>query len=475
MTPRKKATTPEPEPEHLEPRNLEVERSALGAALLTAAAADYLSDHLQPASFYRHAHALLFAAVRELRGRDQQVDPITLRQQLGDNLDECGGPAYISSLVEGMPRSANIGHYCAILEDLRLKRAIVGYGVDVTRSVQASDKTAKQLLGEADRRLLELQAGHDPGRMASVASRADALIAMIEYRMAHRGELLGLTTGFQDLNDLTLGWQAGDLNIIAARPSIGKTTFVLNTAVASALQGAHVAIFSLEMRRQQLEYRLLSQLSGIPLTQIITGNLMAADIETLGEAIGGLARLSIHIDDATGRTAWDIRSACRKLKAEDGLDLIIVDYVQLMAGSLERRGGNRTEEMTDISRRMKTLADEAGVPLLLLSQLSRAGEGRSDPRPKLSDLRESGALEQDADIVLFLHRKHHREGGPTELIVEKQRNGPTGSAILVLDRDTSRFTDAPAGTTMPVPTPEEKKAETKVKQQSFLKQARRRG
>jgi replicative DNA helicase len=180
--------------------------------------------------------------------------------------------------------------------------------------------------------------------------------------------------------------------------------------------------------------------------------------------------LRIDIDDTTSRTAWDIRSACRRLKGDGGLDLVVVDYVQLMPGSLERRGSSRNEEVTDISRRLKALADELGVPLLVLSQLSRAADGRADPRPKLSDLRESGSLEQDADLVCFLHRKHHKEGGPTEFILDKQRNGPTGTIMLTLDRDITLFTNG--GEPLPAPTPAEKQAERKVRQLSFIKQRR---
>jgi replicative DNA helicase len=473
---RRQAPPPDEPPDEsiVPPHSLEAERSTLGAAIMDRKAADYVVDHLVDASYYRKAHAQIFTAIRALRQRSEDIDLITLKTELGARLDESGGPAYISALIDGVPRSSNVGHYCAILEDLRMKRALVAFGRDVIEHATSNTTQAPAIVQLADRRLLELQSGHSQGRMQSVRDSLPALVDDIERRMQHPGELTGPTTGFTAVNRETLGWQAGDLIIVAARPSIGKTTFVLNSAVAAATAGSRVAIFSLEMRRLQLEYRIMSQLTRIPLTQILEGRIMQADMPRMTEAIAEISALPIEIDDTTGRTSWDIRSACRRMKADGGLDLVIVDYVQLMAGSLENRNASRTEQMTDISRRMKTLADEGGFPVILLSQLSRAGEGRTDPRPKLSDLRESGSLEQDADIVAFLHRKHHREGGLTEFILEKQRNGPTGTVLLHLERDTTTFTDAAADAVIPEPTAVEKQEARKVKQVNFFKQKARR-
>ena len=455
-----------------EPHSLETERAALGAALLSSAAADYVADHLTVDSFYRKAHRTLFEAVQALRQAGQEVDLVTLRDRLGKALDAVGGAAYITALTDGRPRTTHVGDYCANLNDLRLKRALLRYARDVGEAVQGGDGSGALLVTQADRKLMELQAGYTNGRMSSLKDGLVLLMEDLDYRAQHRGELLGLDTGFRSVNDLTLGWQAGDMNIIAARPSIGKSTFAINTAVAAARSGKRVALFSLEMRRRQIEHRILSSLSGVALQQIMSGWVSDAVAEPLSQAYNQMGDLAIEIDDTTGRTVWDIRGACRRLKADGGLDLVIVDYVQLMPGTLDKRGATRNEEITDISRRLKTLADEASLPVLVLSQLNRGGTDRPDPRPKLIDLRESGALEQDADRVCFLHRKHHKEGGSTEFIVEKARNGPTGTVILSLNLDTTTFTDG--GEPLPAPTPEEQKQAQKVKQVSFFRQRARR-
>jgi replicative DNA helicase len=436
--------------------------------MLSPTAADYVADHLTKESYYRVAHKQLFVAVQTLRHQGSEVDLVTLRQLLGAQVEEIGGAGYLTSLTDGVPRTANVAHYGAILEDLRAKRSLVTYATGVLEAVTSNGQSAKQLVIDADRKLLELQAGHANGRMARLCDSQQALLDNMEYRMAHKGQVTGVDTGFDSINELTLGWQAGDLVIVAARPSIGKTTFAMNSAVVAARTGKRVGVFSLEMRRQQIEYRILSSLSGVPLARLLAGCVLESDWAIIGEVLEVVRSLCIDIDDTTSRTAWDIRSACRRLKGDGGLDLVVVDYVQLMPGALDRRGVTRNEEVTDISRRMKELADELAVPILLLSQLNRGADGRSDPRPKLSDLRESGSLEQDADLVCFLHRKSHRDGGSTEFIIEKQRNGSTGAVMLTLDRDTTMFTDG--GEPLAAPTSEEKKVERKVRQQSFFKQ-----
>ena len=425
------------------PHSIEAERATLGAAMVSTAAADYVCDQLTAEAYFRRTHQTLFAAVRVLRDRKSAIDLLTLKTYLNSigKLDDVGGPVYLAGLADGVPTSTNVAHYAGILRDLRVKRALVAYANRTIDLVAEGSHSAPAIVTDSDRRLMELQASHLDGRMAPLASSASALSADLEWRVAHRGELTGVETGFPSINELTLGWQPGDLIVLGARPSIGKTSFALNAAVHAAQAGRRVAIFSLEMRRRQLEYRILAQLSGLPLTRLLGGYLGDPDYGPLSAAMGIMWNLPIEIDDRAGQSAWDVRGACRRLKAKGGLDLVVIDYVQLMPGTLDRRGATRNEEITDISRRMKGLADEVDVPVLLLSQLNRANEQRSDPRPKLSDLRESGALEQDADLVCFLHRKNHREGGTTAFIFEKQRNGPTGTVNLTLDRDITTFTD----------------------------------
>lgn len=440
------AVLPRPAPRDADtfilPHSLEAEKATLGAALISTTAADYIADHLTPSAYFRRVHQLLFTSIRALRDAGTAIDLVTLKEHLtqAGKLEDIGGPVYLAALVDG-GTSRNVAHYAGILRDLQVKRALVRHANETIDLVAEAAHSSSAILTDADRRLMELQAGHIEGRMLSLQQTAPALHADLEWRVAHKGELTGVETGYASINELTLGWQAGDLIVIGARPSIGKTTLAVNSAVAAARAGKRVAIFSLEMRRQQLEYRILAQLSQVPLSRILGGHLGDPDYARISTAMCEMSELGIEIDDRGGQTAWEVRSACRRLKAEQGLDMVVLDYVQLMTGTLERRGASRNDEITDISRRLKVLADEVGVPILLLSQLSRENEKRADPRPKLSDLRESGALEQDADLVCFLHRKNHREGGVTNFIIEKQRNGATGTVNLTLDRDVTTFLD----------------------------------
>lgn len=445
------------------PHNLEAERATLGAAFLRTASADYVTDHLTPADYFRRAHARIFEAIRELRHRSVEVDMVTVKQELGKDLDECGGPAYISALMDGVPRSTNVADYCAVLRDLHARRALYHFADVTCNYVAQGAHSSGELLEDTDRRLMALQGGHLEGRVRSLRESAPELMAALEWKVEHRGELLGLDTGFASINETSSGWQAGDLTVIGARPSIGKTTFLICTvlAVARCLLAAGnesaVLLFSFEMTRQQLEFRILSILSGIPLTRIIGGYIMEHEWAALSAAVSLMGEMPIEIDDTSGLTRWQIRSSCRQVKADRGLALVGIDYVQLIPGSLDRRGATRNEELTDVSRGLKELGKELGAPILLLSQLSRPKSmfGR-DPEPDLKDLRDCGALEQDADNVAFLHRKDHRSGGATAFLLKKQRNGPTGSMMLSLDRDIVTFTDAPDEQLAPAPAKEEK-------------------
>lgn len=425
------------------PHNLEAERSLLGAILVNNQAFELAVQVITADDFYRDAHRRIFTAMtRVIEDRRSDADFVTLKEELlrvGD-LDEVGGPAYVSSLADGVPRTTNVRYYAGIVKEKAMLRALIFAANKILTDAYAAEDSPAELVQRADKLLLDVQRATISNRMEDVRGAVPRLMAELEYRTAHRGELLGLPTGFSSLDALTLGWLPGDLDIIAARPSIGKTTLALNTAIAVAKTGARVAFFSLEMRRKQLEYRLLSTLSGVPLTRLMTGYLGSKDYAAIAHAMEVLATLPIMIEDRSGQTVTQIRGACRRLRSEGGLSLGVIDYVQLVRGELDGRA-SRNEQVTDISRRVKELADECGVPMLLLSQLSRAGDKRADAKPRLSDLRESGALEQDADAVLFLHRANHRVGGQTELIIEKKRNGPTGTVMLSLDRETTTFID----------------------------------
>lgn len=450
------------------PHNLEAERSVLGGILISNALYVKVAGRLRAEHFYRDAHVRVFRALERLLERaDGAADFLTLKDELGraGELDAVGGPAYIASLTDGVPRATNITHYAAIVKQKAQLRQVIRTADGMLHDAYEDTEDPAAILEKADQAIVRLRHGAGSSRMRSLRDSSQELYDDLAWRAEHRGELIGIDTGFASINDLTNGWQKGDLIVVAARPSVGKTTFLLNTALHAARLGKRVVIFSLEMRRKQLEYRLLASISGVDLSRITSGYMSSSDWALVTQAMGELRDLPIFIDDTASRTVGDMRAECRRIQAEGGLDLGVMDYVQLMAA--DRPNVNRTTEVTEISRRTKVLADELGIPMLIASQLNRSPEARSDPRPRLSDLRESGALEQDADIVCFLHRKHHKENGPTEFIIEKQRNGPTGTVILTVARELVRFTDG--GDPLPEDTPEERKA----KQVSFFKQRAR--
>ncbi len=463
------------------PHYLEAERACLGAALVHAAACDWVCDHLTIDCFFRDAHRQIFTAIREVRSRGVQADFITVRAELErkHKVDDAGGLAYVAGLSDGIPKATNVQYYGGILHDLRVKRALVMFAERTIDFVAAGEHRSTELLGDADRRLLEISKGWTSGRMLSLRDTANDRFAALEWRTTHKGELRGIHTGYREIDKETLGWRSADLIILAARPSIGKTTLALNSSVLAAQtvrkikgvatdQKLRIGIFSLEMRREQLEDRILSQLSGVPLTRIQTGEFGSAEYGKVSHALEMMSDLQIEIDDRAGQSAIDIRGACRRMMGDGGLDMVVVDYVQQMPGTLARRGANRNEEITDISMRLKDLADEVSAPILLLSQLRRV-EGR----PKLEDLRECGALEQAADVVLLLYRKDHRVGGPTECIIAKQRNGPTGTVWLSMDRETTTFSDGEAPS--PEAVAEERVEEQQASRRKHFALKRRRG
>jgi replicative DNA helicase len=432
--------TPTPAADRVLPHDIEAERSVLGSVLIHNSVVDHAAEVLTGAMFYRDAHRRIWKSMTALADARQGIDPITLTTELArtGDLKDVGGPAYLASLVDGLPHSANVPYYAGIVREKFLLRQLIHAGSQLVAHAYDGARTSTEILIEADRALLDAQFHGEAGGLVEMKERASELFDDLEALVANKGQLLGLDTGFPSINDQTQGWQSGDLIIIAARPSIGKTAFVVNSAIVPARQGKHVAIFSLEMRRRQLERRMLSFLSGVPLSKIQTGYLTDSDYKGLATALGILAELPLYINDRSGLTVSNIRLACRRQRHEHGLDLVVVDYVQLIRGSLDRRAATRNEELGDISQRLKWLADELSVPVIVLSQLKRIGHSR----PSLDDLRDSGSLEQDADLVCFLHRKNHKESGITNFILEKQRNGPTGTVNLSLDRDIQLFTDA---------------------------------
>lgn len=422
------------------PHDLEAEKLVLGAILRHNDHLDTARSILAVPNFYRRAHQQIFAAMLSLADdRGSTLDFVLLKDELRrrNELDEVGGPAYLASLIDGLPNMPHVRGHATVVKEKFLLRELIRTGNTLIAHAYDGERAPAEILRAADTALLDLQLDADRRGFTDPTQSAHALFADIEQRVATKGTMSGVPSGFRSVDELTGGWQRGELIVLAARPSIGKTALALNFARAAAASGQRVALFSLEMKRRQLEYRLLSAISGVMATRLLTGYLSDEDYKALSPALQVFQDLPIFINDRARQGAADIRTACRRMRSDGGLGLVVIDYVQLMQATTERRGATRTEEVTDISRRLKVLADELDLPVILLSQLKRTGGAR----PTLEDLRESGSLEQDADIVGLIHRKNHKEGGLTNLMIEKQRNGPTGTVDLMFDRDIQRFED----------------------------------
>lgn len=430
------------------PHNLEAERSVLGGVLIDNAAFHVAAAILpNPRYYFRDAHRRMWRAFIQLDDAGQPIDLVSVKEQLeqNDDLEECGGPAYIASLVDGVPHSTNVKHYAEIVKDKATLRALIRRSAEISAAAFDADQPATDILRQSEQKLFELANGHIPSQLQNLKAGVVKLYAELEFRMENKGAITGVDTGFKDVNDHTLGWQKGNLIFIGARPSIGKTTFALNGAVHAARQGRKMAYFSMEMTREELEFRILSQLSGVGLTRILKGALGGgdgpnSDFQKIARAMEEMASLPLWIDDRPARTFMDVRSGLRQLIAEEGCDGAVVDYAQLFKGSLGPRA-TRNEQLTDISNNLKALSRELGIPIIVLSQIARRSLHAPDPRPKISDLKDCGAFEQDADVVALLHRRKHEEDGPTEFILAKVRNGAPGSYVLTLIGDVVTFID----------------------------------
>jgi len=428
------------------PHNLEAERAVLGAILLDAEAIHQAVEFVRDGDFYRDAHRRVFAAMLALMERAQAIDVITLKEELGraGDLDQVGGPAYIASLVDGLPHGVNVGEYARIVKEKAALRALIHTANRVLTSAYTADQDAETVIDEAERDIFKIAEGNIHGGFVSMRDLANEGFAAVEQAHARKQLITGVPTGFKELDEMMSGLQPSDLIIVAARPSMGKTSLVLNIAqyVGTAKPGMSVGFFSLEMSRQQLFLRILTAEAGIDAHRLRTGFLGERDWPKLTDALQTLTQAKIFIDDTASIGVLEMRAKARRLKAEHGLDLIVIDYIQLMQG--RGRFDSRVTELGSISRGLKGLAKELNVPVVVLSQLSRAPENRPNKRPQLSDLRESGALEQDADVVIMIFREDMYEEteenrGVAELIIAKQRNGPTGVVKLAFIREYTRF------------------------------------
>jgi replicative DNA helicase len=429
------------------PHNLEAERSVLGAILVHNDAFNLAVQVIDAGDFYRDAHRRIFEKMIALNERNQAIDFVTLREELSRSgeIDEVGGPAYVSSLADGVPRATNVEYYARIVKEKSTLRNLIYAANKILTNAYEADQEADLILDEAESAIFAVADDRLKAGFVRMSDLVKESFPKIEQLFEQKRLITGVPTGFVDLDTMTRGLQAGDLVIVAARPSMGKTSLVLNVAQHVAMQpGLGVGFFSLEMSKESLFLRLLTSEAQIDSHRLMSGAIGQKDYGRISHALETLSAMRLFIDDTASIGVLEMRAKARRLQSEHGLHLLVVDYIQLM--SSRGRSENRTLELAGISRSLKGLAKELNVPIVVLSQLSRAPEARSDHRPQLSDLRESGALEQDADVVILIYRDdvynrdpNSPDAGTAELIVAKQRNGPTGVVRLAFLREQTRF------------------------------------
>jgi replicative DNA helicase len=443
-------------PERALPHNLEAEKSVLGAILIHNEAFNHAAELIDSRDFFRDAHRRIFDKMVALSERNDPIDFVTLREELGRSgeLEEVGGPAYIASLADGVPRSANVEHYARIVKEKATLRNLIHSANRILSEAYRAEEDAEVILDGAEKAIFEIAEDRIREGFVPLRDLVQSSFATIERLQQHKGLVTGVPTGFVDLDEMTSGLQPSDLVLVAARPSMGKTSFVLNIAQHVGIQtDMTVGFFSLEMSKEQLFMRMLTAEARIDAHRFRSGYLNEKDYGRLSHALGTLAEARVFIDDTASLGVLEMRAKARRLQAEHGLHLLIIDYIQLMQG--RGRFESRQTELASISRSLKGLAKELKIPIVALSQLSRAPETRSDHRPQLSDLRESGALEQDADVVMFIFREEqYRDAdgqpnqaaeGVAEIIIGKQRNGPVGTAKLAFIKEHTRFENLAQG------------------------------
>lgn len=427
------------------PHNIEAEKSVLGSMLLDKEAITISAETIKTDDFYLDTHKEIYSSIINIFAKDKPVDIITLSEELKKRgtLELIGGIEYIGELSNEVTTTANIKYYCSIVEEKSIFRKLIKASGEIIREVYEGKEDIKDIIELTEQKIFEItqkKSTEGPEDIKEVLIRS---LSQIEHMASSKGGLTGITTGFIDLDNKTSGFQKSDLILIAARPAMGKTAFTLNLAINAAIKGdVSVGIFSLEMSKEQLVQRMLSSEAHIELQKIIHGNINEDEWPKLISSMGPLSKAKIYIDDSPGISLTELKAKCRKLKIERGLDIIMIDYLQLMSG--EGRMESRQQEISAISRGLKGLAKEMECPVIALSQLSRAPELRGDHRPILSDLRESGAIEQDADIVMFLYRDEYYDPDSEkknigEVIIAKHRNGPTGTVDLVFLGEYTKF------------------------------------
>lgn len=429
------------------PHSVESEQSILGSILLDKDAIITVTETIKPDDFYKEAHKIIYECMITLSNKGEPIDLITLTEELRKqgHLNDIGGISYITSLSTIVPTTSNVKYYADIVKEKSVLRKLIKASNEIINLGYSGATKIEDVLEQAEKSIFDISQEKTSDDFKSINLVLMDAYDMIEKLYTNKSDVTGITTGFKDLNKKINGLQRTDLILIAARPAMGKTAFSLNLVQNAALKGdASVAVFSLEMSKEQLVQRMLSSQSSVELKKIKTGTLNDNDWPRIIDAMAVLSDAKIHIDDTPGIKISELRSKCRKLKIEKGLDLVLIDYLQLM----ESEGNNesRQQEISKISRSLKVLAKELNCPVVALSQLSRAPEQRADHRPMLSDLRESGAIEQDADIVMFLYRDEYYHADSEsknigEIIIAKNRHGETGSVELVWLGEVQRFGD----------------------------------
>ncbi|MBI5078916.1 replicative DNA helicase [Candidatus Saganbacteria bacterium] len=427
------------------PQNLVAEQSVIGSMLLDKNAAVRAIEILRPDSFYRDAHRFIYEAILELFDRGEPIDMVTLTEALrkSGKLDAVGGSVYVADLLNSVPTAANVEYYAKIVEEKAVLRRLIEAGTNIVSEAFDEPEDVDQVLDRAEKAIFDVALKRVREGFQRIDSVIKRVLDKIDSLYGKKEAITGTPTGYPDLDQLTAGFQNADLIIIAARPAVGKTAFALNIVQNVAIRyKTPVAIFSLEMSKDQLAQRMLCSEAEVDAQRLRTASLSDAGWKKLTRSLGRISEAPIYIDDSASITATEIRAKARRLKIERGLGLVVVDYLQLMRG--RNRVENRVQEISDIARSLKTLARELDVPVVALSQLSRAVEQRPDRIPRLSDLRESGEIEQTADLVIFIHREDYynpqsERGNVAEIIIAKQRNGPVGTMELVFRKEIAKF------------------------------------
>ena len=429
------------------PQNLEAEQSVLGAMMLSTDAMADVVEILESDDFYRSAHGRIFAALRTLFAHGEPIDTITAVEALRREglLDQVGGALYLRDLVEQVPTAAGAVHYARIVADAALRRRLIGAAADIIDTAYAGADDADSIADGAEQRIYDVARREDREETAIIGDLVNQAMIDLESIQNRESAYTGIPTGFTDLDTLTSGLQEGNLVVIAARPGVGKSSLAMNIARNVAVAGEPVAVFSLEMSRTEIGMRLLCAEAHVPWDRIRNKRVGPEDWTRVVQAGEVLHDAPLHIVDAGNVNIVDIRAKARRMRSSRaGLSMIIVDYLQLMTAPGARRPDNRQQEVAEISRSLKLLAKELSIPVVALSQLNRNPEARADKRPQLSDLRESGAIEQDSDVVMFIHRDDgdQERKRDAELIISKHRNGPTGKIMLHFEPSLTQFRNA---------------------------------